>query len=75
MADFVPEPRDRLEGPICKAVELKDFKQALKLVEKRLAKNADPYLLVCLLPCTIASSLSCLLSTHYMMFPAFSHPL
>jgi hypothetical protein len=48
MADFVPEPRDRLEGPICKAIEVTDFKQALKLVEKRLAKNADPYLLVCL---------------------------
>ncbi len=48
MADFVPEPRDRLEAPICKAIELGDFKQALKLVEKRLAKNTDPYLLVSL---------------------------
>jgi hypothetical protein len=48
MADFVPEPRDSLQAPICKAIESKDFKQALKLVEKRLAKNADPYLLVCL---------------------------
>jgi hypothetical protein len=49
MTDFLPEPRDRLDGPICKSIESKDFKQALKLVDKRLAKNStDPYLLVCL---------------------------
>jgi hypothetical protein len=49
MTDFVPEPRDRLEAPICKAIESQDFKQALKLVEKRLAKRSDSYLLVCIL--------------------------
>jgi hypothetical protein len=47
MTEFLPEPRDRLDGPICKLIESKDFKQALKLVEKRLVKNStDPYLLV-----------------------------
>lgn len=48
MVDFVPEPRERLEAPICKAIESRDFKQALKFVDKRLAKNSDPYLLVCI---------------------------
>ena len=47
MTDFVPDPRDRLEAPICKAIESKDFKQALKLVEKRLAKSSDSYLQAC----------------------------
>lgn len=47
MAHFVPQPRDRLEAPICNAIEAKDFKQALKLVEKRLTKSSDPYLKVC----------------------------
>ena len=46
MDDFVPEPRDRLEAPICKAIESKDFKQALKLVDKRLTKNSDFHLQV-----------------------------
>jgi hypothetical protein len=46
MTDFVPDPRDRLEAPICKAIEAKDYKQALKLVEKRLARGSDSYLQV-----------------------------
>jgi hypothetical protein len=46
MSNFIPEPRDRLEAPISKAIESRDYKQALKLVEKRLAKSSDKYLQV-----------------------------
>jgi hypothetical protein len=48
MEPFVPVARDRLEAPICRAIEAGDYKQALKLVEKRLAKSDDPYLIVSL---------------------------
>ncbi|KAI9744804.1 MAG: hypothetical protein M1818_001729 [Claussenomyces sp. TS43310] len=44
-SDFVPAPRDFADQPIGNAIEAKDFKKALKLVEKRLAKKRDPYLL------------------------------
>lgn len=43
----LPEARDRLDQPIINAIEAKNYKQALKLVEKRLAKKpADEYLQV-----------------------------
>jgi hypothetical protein len=45
--DFVPDPREVADSPICNAIERKDFKQALKLVEKRISKKpADGYLAV-----------------------------
>jgi hypothetical protein len=39
--------RDRQDVPIWNALEAKNFKQALKLVEKRLAKKSTDYLEVC----------------------------
>jgi hypothetical protein len=58
MDPFIPEPRDRLEMPICKAIESKDYKQALKLVEKRLSKSADPYLQVGVILLSLINGLS-----------------
>jgi len=46
MADI--GPRDRLDLPIWNAIEASNFKQALKLVDKRLAKKPSEYLEVCL---------------------------
>jgi len=44
----LPEARDRLDQPIINAIEAKNYKQALKLVDKRLAKkSADAFLQVC----------------------------
>lgn len=40
MESFLPEPRDRLDVPIISAIEAKNFKQALKLVDKRLSKKS-----------------------------------
>ena len=36
--------RDRQDGPIWNAIEANNFKQALKLVDKRLAKKHTEYL-------------------------------
>jgi hypothetical protein len=55
MADRM-EARDRQDVPIWNAIEAKDFKQALKLVEKRIAKKADEYFLVSLHSHLIISS-------------------
>lgn len=40
-------PRDRQDLPIWNAIEANNFKQALKLVDKRLAKKQSDYLEVC----------------------------
>jgi len=42
MADL--GPRDRLDVPIWNAIEANNFKQALKLVDKRVAKKPSEYL-------------------------------
>lgn len=42
-----PDARDRLDQPIFNAIEAKNLKQALKLVDKRLAKKPDEFLQVC----------------------------
>lgn len=43
----LPEARDRLDQPIINAIEVKNYKQALKLVDKRLAKKqSDDFLQV-----------------------------
>lgn len=41
-------PRDRLDVPIWSAIEASNFKQALKHVDKRLAKKPNEYLEVSL---------------------------
>jgi hypothetical protein len=41
--------QDRQDVPIWNAIEAKNYKQALKLVDKRLAKRATDYLEVCTL--------------------------
>jgi hypothetical protein len=46
MSGFIPEARTQAHVPICNAIEAGDFKQALKLVDKRLAKSSDSYLVV-----------------------------
>lgn len=46
MGSFYPDPRTQQHVPICNAIEAGDFRQALKLVDKRLAKTSDTYLLV-----------------------------
>lgn len=46
MADL--GPRDHQDLPIWNAIEASNFKQALKLVDKRLAKKPSEYLEVCL---------------------------
>jgi len=46
MSGFIPEARTQAHVPICNAIEAEDFKQALKLVDKRLAKSNDSYLVV-----------------------------
>ncbi|KFY28541.1 hypothetical protein V493_02880 [Pseudogymnoascus sp. VKM F-4281 (FW-2241)] len=45
MGDFYPDARTQQHVPICNAIEAGDFRQALKLVDKRLAKSSDTYLL------------------------------
>ena len=44
--DFHPEARSVADVPIVNAIDAANYKQALKLVEKRLAKKADDYLYV-----------------------------
>lgn len=46
MGSFYPDARTQQHVPICNAIEAGDFRQALKLVDKRLAKTSDTYLLV-----------------------------
>lgn len=46
MGAFYPNALTQQHVPICNAIEAGDFRQALKLVDKRLAKNSDTYLLV-----------------------------
>lgn len=41
--------QDRQDVPIWNAIEAKNYKQALKLVDKRLSKRATDYLEVCTL--------------------------
>ncbi|KFY55521.1 hypothetical protein V496_06983 [Pseudogymnoascus sp. VKM F-4515 (FW-2607)] len=53
MGSFYPDPRTQQHVPICNAIEAGDFRQALKLVDKRLAKTSDTYLLA--LRCYIQS--------------------
>lgn len=47
MAPYVPEPRDRLDVPICREIEGKNWKQALKLIDKRLVKDKSLWNEVC----------------------------
>lgn len=50
MEGNLPEPRDRLDQPIFSAIDSKNLKQALKLVDKRLGKKpTDEFLQVCVL--------------------------
>ncbi|KFZ13020.1 hypothetical protein V502_06820 [Pseudogymnoascus sp. VKM F-4520 (FW-2644)] len=53
MGSFYPDARTQQHVPICNAIEAGDFRQALKLVDKRLAKTSDTYLLA--LRCYIQS--------------------
>lgn len=44
MSENLPKPRDRLDQLIYSAIEAENYKQALKLVDKRLAKKQDEFL-------------------------------
>ena len=44
MNKFVPSPREHSDQVICSAIEAENYKQALKLIEKRLTKKKTPYL-------------------------------
>jgi N-terminal acetyltransferase B complex non-catalytic subunit len=43
---FSGGPKDRLDVPIWNSIEANNFKQALKLVDKRLSKKPTEYLQV-----------------------------
>ncbi|KFY06783.1 hypothetical protein V492_07759 [Pseudogymnoascus sp. VKM F-4246] len=53
MGNFYPDALTQQHVPICNSIEAGDFRQALKLVDKRLAKSNDTYLLA--LRCYIQS--------------------
>jgi N-terminal acetyltransferase B complex non-catalytic subunit len=44
---MTPGLLDRLDAPIWSAIDAKSYKQALKLVEKRISKKPTDYLEVC----------------------------
>ncbi|ELR02124.1 hypothetical protein VC83_06962 [Pseudogymnoascus destructans] len=74
MGAFFPDPRTQQHVPICNAIEAGDFRQALKLVEKRLAKTSDTYLVA--LRCFIQSQhdLAVHRNTAYIRLATLSQP-